>query len=321
MLISNCGCSQVMRPTEIVAADITCDIRDMRDKPNVPEIVKELLDPCISPEETCRYAFLLCDGVKWELVGCLSLKASTPTDSNKPGSSVPAKPTKPRGPPPERVAEPKSLALNAAADVPEVILEEQPLPPSSSNLPIKIRIQHKTSSLRSPGTADASSSNTDRPVATVADADRLSAMEQRRIHLEQRLSQINSKLSSGAPIKVSVPGRPTKSRHGSSKNEARGSDPLNSSASMAESRSPILPAVLRQSKAADSILLTPDQCILPDDPPNVPHATPEPTKYPAAETLAMFSRQAMSQLAAGVGVAPPLFPIIGPKVSRSLSAL
>ena len=78
----------VMRPHEILAADITTDIQNMRDDPSVPHIVKELLDPFVSPSETTRYAFLLCDGIKWELVGCLSMNAPV---IKKPESTLPMK--------------------------------------------------------------------------------------------------------------------------------------------------------------------------------------------------------------------------------------
>ena len=68
----------VMRPKELLAEDITTDIQDMRHDADAPVVVQELLDPCISAEETSRYALLHCDGVKWELIGCLSLNATIP---------------------------------------------------------------------------------------------------------------------------------------------------------------------------------------------------------------------------------------------------
>ena len=99
-----------MRPNEIVAADITTDIQDMRDDRNVPHIVKELLDPLVSPSDTTRYAFMLCDSVKWELVGCLSVNAPvlkktlplTPSNPSNPSTApdppIPANPANPANP-------------------------------------------------------------------------------------------------------------------------------------------------------------------------------------------------------------------------------
>ena len=70
----------VMGPDEIVAADNSRDIQTLQGDENAPEIVKQLLEPSISPEESSRYAFLLCDGSKWKLVDCLTLEAQeTPT--------------------------------------------------------------------------------------------------------------------------------------------------------------------------------------------------------------------------------------------------
>ena len=295
---------QVMRPTEIVAADITCDIQDMRDKPNVPEIVKELLDPCISPEETCRYAFLLCDGVKWELVGCLSLKASTPAPAIQP---APANATKPRGRHAAKATEPKkSTVEKVMPDAPEVVLEEQPLPPMD-NFSTKLRIRRKSSFDHledSPSSSPIGTPTTDSSAA--ATNDRLTAMEQRRIMLEQRLSQINSKLGSGPPLKLSFPLRPNKNKSGAGQQAAKRQDsslvtPGPSSASDSGTSSPL--PVQRQKKA-DNLLLTPDQCILPDDPPSVPLVPPSGVKYPAAETLAMFSRQAMASTRSDLGLLP-----------------
>ena len=56
-----------MKPTDVVAAyDDTDDILDMRNEPDFSDVVKKLLDP---PEETGLYAFLLCDGLNWRLIG------------------------------------------------------------------------------------------------------------------------------------------------------------------------------------------------------------------------------------------------------------
>ena len=60
-----------MKPTKSVAGEKSCDIHEMKDLLNVPDIVKELLDSNVSSNETGRYAFLLCDGANyWKLIGC-----------------------------------------------------------------------------------------------------------------------------------------------------------------------------------------------------------------------------------------------------------
>ena len=70
----------VMRPNEIVAADMGCDIQSMKGDRNAPNIVQILLEPFISPEQSSQFAFLLCDGSKWELVGWITpLVPKTPT--------------------------------------------------------------------------------------------------------------------------------------------------------------------------------------------------------------------------------------------------
>ena len=82
----------VMRPGEIVAVGNSRDIQTMQGEQNAPEIVKQLLEPSfISPENTSTYAVLICDGVKWELVGNIFLKASE-TSTPPPSSVVEAKP-------------------------------------------------------------------------------------------------------------------------------------------------------------------------------------------------------------------------------------
>ena len=58
----------VMRPNEIVAAEKSRDIETMKGDQNAPEIVKKLIDPFISPDESSQYAVLFCDGNKWELM-------------------------------------------------------------------------------------------------------------------------------------------------------------------------------------------------------------------------------------------------------------
>ena len=103
----------VMRPDEIVSADISRDIQTMKKDENAPEIVKKLLEPFISPEESSRYAVLLCDGLKWELVSCLTLKApETPT------TAEPQQPVEPEFPEPPKVIEEESIPR------PEVDTEE-----------------------------------------------------------------------------------------------------------------------------------------------------------------------------------------------------
>jgi hypothetical protein len=307
----------VMRPTEIVAADITCDIQDMKGNTNSPEIVKELLDPCISPEETSRYAFLLCDGVKWELVGCLSLKASNdapPPTSTVPPASLDTPTLFPSPPLPQHSI--------STTEVPSVVLDEQNAQQK------RVAAQMKFLARCPPRTRDEVSPD---PSAI----QRSSALELKRMQLEERLSVINSKLTLQPP-KQSVSFKQFKNK---------------SRASMAPILQPIIPTVsvvetpviveeLPPSSLAaadpsiqaprpktvrragkrkpDMTYLIPDQCILPDDPEEMPVVSlteelpeaqpkknsqnlpdsvvsqegkdPNQTLYPAAEKLAMFSR-------------------------------
>lgn len=66
---------QVMDPNEIIAVDKTTDIRDVKDQSNVPHLIKELLDPSVSPSNSGRYVLMLSDGIKWELLGLIFIKA------------------------------------------------------------------------------------------------------------------------------------------------------------------------------------------------------------------------------------------------------
>ena len=75
-----CHIILVMPPDNIVVTDTSCDIQTMSGNENAPEIVKQLLEPFISPEESSRYVVLFCDGLKWELLRSLALDAQeTPT--------------------------------------------------------------------------------------------------------------------------------------------------------------------------------------------------------------------------------------------------
>ncbi len=288
-----------MKPTDIVAADITCDIQDMKDKPNIPEIVKELLDACISPEETSRYAFLLCDGVKWELVGCLSLKASTVLPTPAPTQSKPALPA------PSSSGAKKKPKNTVTKAMPEVILEEQELPEEYQEEPsIPEAIPENSPSPAVPNASKYEDHSTE---------ERLKAMELKRKKLEERLSQINSKLCS-APVKVSFPARSMKPKM--QKHSSTAKDPLLSS-------SPSVKEPLPSSNTSTPSRSTDcsfDQCILPDDMPKHSEYSQSnglsQSLYPAAETLAMFTRQVMSSVDAFVGLkTASVSPMSVPKVN------
>ena len=295
----------VMRPTEIVAADITCDIQDMKANENSPEIVKELLDPCISPEETSRYAFLLCDGVKWELVGCLSLKASN--DAPNPISTAPPVPlmTLPPSSPPSQ----HSFLTN---ELPPVIFEEQDA--QQKRIASQMKFLAKVPP-RKEISVDLSS------------AERSSALELKRMLLEQRLSVINSKLTVPQP-KQSANLKQFKHRNRASTAQilpaapvviAEELSPLSLPEADPSVQAPRLQTARRTGKRKpDMTYLIPDQCILPDDPMDMPNDSlteklpegqskgnsqnlpdfavsqlgkePNRSLYPAAEKLAMFSR-------------------------------
>jgi len=137
-----------MNPTDIVAPDITCDIQDMKDKPNTPEIVHKLLDSCISSEETSHYAFLLCDGVKWELATVLptpALPQSKPAETAQNSLPVPSSSGVKK--------KPKNVVTKA---MPEVIIEEQPLAEKDWAEPsIQKTIQEKSAALAVPSASTA----------------------------------------------------------------------------------------------------------------------------------------------------------------------
>ena len=245
----------VMRPSEVVAADITCDIQDMRGKDHVPEIVKELLDPFIAPTETSRYAFLLCDGAKWELVGCLAHRS--PSDA----------PAKPRETitiaPPNKASNGEALASDQSDHFQPSLAE--------SNV------------LRSPEITE-----------------RFNKMEQKRIQLEQRLVQINSKLipSRGVPPLKLGGFKPAKVSN------------RNRSTTVATSQQNLQPPPLalplsgRSSTDSSSGASVQELSILPDDSSGCPQEEQRSNglyrvrslpdlvgpRYPAAETLAILSK-------------------------------
>ena len=112
-----------MKPTDVVAADDdTSDILDMKhDEPGLSDIVKKLLDP---PEETSLYAFLVCDGLNWRLIGSFNsgsfarqlLKPEEVILKSLPIPSSSGVRKKPRN------------KMAPSAIMPEVILEECSLP-------------------------------------------------------------------------------------------------------------------------------------------------------------------------------------------------
>ncbi|KAI9561732.1 hypothetical protein GHT06_012693 [Daphnia sinensis] len=309
----------VMRPTEIVAADITCDIQDMKGNDNSPEIVKELLDPCISPDETSRYAFLLCDGVKWELVGCLTLKA--PDSPNPPAApaSVDTEHSSElrKSPPSQQQPIDKNMPAAAVSEGPDTQQQRNAATSKSvPEFPVKSR-----EGVYSPNPAPLSSL-----LVKPSSVERINAMEQRRLQLEERLNQLKSKLMI-PPAKQIASSKPLKNRNRTSTCPNPRPAPTVDQLVMPEefpSRSlpqsgpsaQVAPKTSRRSKRKpDMAYLIPDQCILPDDLPivglteeqtemnvnghrqNLPdllidQVIKEPTRsmYPAAEKLAMFSR-------------------------------
>ena len=287
----------VMRPNEIVAADITCDIQTMQRDQNAPEIVKELLEPCISPEESSRYAFLLCDGVKWELVGCITLKApETPT------------------PPPVKtsVAGPKSRVVRQPSPKQQPLEREIPEPPE-----VFIEEQHEEEDTEMRSLTKSPT----RPAANPA-SERFNAMEQKRKELEERLIQIKQKLNVPQPKRMSGTIKPAKSKHRTTSAPRQTEPPLilEELLSLPPSGPGSISSISRRLSRRESnpSYLIPDQCILPDDLPrsdtdlgskeqpktdsnanklNLPDLVcpqvvkdPSLSMYPAAERLAMFSR-------------------------------
>lgn len=328
----------VMRPNEIVAADITCDIQAMQGDQNAPEIVKELLDPCISPEETSRYAFLLCDGVKWELVGCLTLKTpDTPTPPPVKSPVAEITPQVVRQPPP------KQLVERALPDEPEVRIEEE-LQQATDVTPLSKLTPSPPPPLQ--------------PMVDPASAQRFNAMEQKRKELEERLIEIKQKLNVPQPKRLSGNIKPVKNKHRTTSAQ-RATPPAEQPLNSEEVQLLPVPAVsantpaertVRRRREPDTTYLIPDQCILPDDLPRsdsdlsnseqpvagpsankhnlpdlvCPQMVKEPSisMYPAAEKLAMFSRliQSGGDPSAGHGKYSNFndSPILGSVLGRSL---
>ena len=80
-------------PNEIATVDSrTCDIQKMQGEKNAPEMVKKLLQPNVSPEDSSLFAALLCDGVKWELVGLISFEVTEKHRTPPPAISSVVKP-------------------------------------------------------------------------------------------------------------------------------------------------------------------------------------------------------------------------------------
>jgi len=70
-----------VKPTEVVDEE-TSDILDMKDEPDLSDVVKELLTMLLDPaNEAGLYAFLHCDGLHWRMIGHLTRlnqESSTP---------------------------------------------------------------------------------------------------------------------------------------------------------------------------------------------------------------------------------------------------
>ena len=115
-----------MKPSDVVVDDDTSDILDMKDEPDLSDVVKELLTMLLDlANEAGLYAFLLCDGLYWRLIGHLtrfnlkppSLPLLTPEEDDlksPPSTSSSGSKTKQR----------KTIAR---AMLPDVILEEYSL--------------------------------------------------------------------------------------------------------------------------------------------------------------------------------------------------
>ena len=95
----------VLRTNERVAADVSCDIQTMHGDQNAPKVVKELLEPNISLEDSLRYEILLCDGIKWKLVGCITFNNSETSPVEKSPVAEPKSHQKTRQPTPEQPVE------------------------------------------------------------------------------------------------------------------------------------------------------------------------------------------------------------------------
>lgn len=274
----------VMRPSEVVAADITCDIQDMRDKDHVPEIVRELLDPFIAPTETSRYAFLLCDGAKWELVGCLAHRS--PSDA----------PAKPRETititPPNKASNGEitaSVSNDGAARLEKEMGQSDHFQPSLA----------ESNVLQTPQVTE-----------------RFNKMEQKRIQLEQRLIELKSKLipSRGVPPLKLGGFKPAKV---SNRNR---STTVATSQQNLQPPPLVLPMSGRSSTDSSSGASIQELSILPDDSSSCPQEDQQTNglhrvrslpdllvpRYPAAETLAILSKLSRDDdRVVAAGSAPP----------------
>ena len=112
-----------MKPTDAVAAyDDTSDILDMKNEADLSDIVKKLLDPT---EETSLYAFLVCDGLNWRLIGSFNPESFTPQLLKPEETALKSLPS----PGSSGVKmKPKNKMTPSTAIMPEVILEECSLP-------------------------------------------------------------------------------------------------------------------------------------------------------------------------------------------------
>ena len=70
-----------MKPSDVAVDEETSDILDMKDEPDLSDVVKELLTMLLDPaNEAGLYAFLHCDGLHWRMIGHLTrfnLESST----------------------------------------------------------------------------------------------------------------------------------------------------------------------------------------------------------------------------------------------------
>ena len=328
----------VMRPTEIVAADITCDIQTMDGDPDAPEIVKELLDPFISPEETSRYAFLLCDGVKWELVGCLTLKVPGSPPSSEPSGQLPPEAksvpsgVESKSPPPvvrqiltdEKLAEKGSeVTLSLLPEEPMIDTQEQSADPRQLS-----QLHHHLTQPLVQAVSQLGSQAVDVEAEEVVRA-RAVAREEKVRQLEKRLSELKNKLNTSTARNFSsmMKGMKNRYRPGPYPRPVRPAEqqrPHQHTPTPEPTSSHQDPDHRRSGKRVhDSNYLTPNQCILPDDIPEVtivevkkrpnplhllfdpvlPHPAimdqvakkpPVSDIFPATEKLAMFTRMVES---------------------------
>ena len=59
-----------MNPSDVIVDDETYDIQDIKDEPDLSDVVNELLTMLLDPvEDVGLYAFLHCDGPYWRLIG------------------------------------------------------------------------------------------------------------------------------------------------------------------------------------------------------------------------------------------------------------